>query len=74
MMKNAFYFTVKVLFILKIYQFLCWLFSHIKKRLDKKDEVIMMSQPGKQIIATHILANISKIKGSQTMKFGQLIK
>ena len=54
MMKNAFYFTVKVLFILKIYQFLCWLFSHIKKRLDKKDEVIMMSQPGKQIIATYI--------------------
>ena len=33
-----------------------------------------MSQPWKQTIATHILANISKIKGSQTMKFGQLIK
>ena len=33
-----------------------------------------MSQSGKQIIAIHILPNISKGKGSQTMKFGQLIE
>ena len=34
----------------------------------------MTSQPGKQTIAIHILAIISRSKGSQTMKFGQLIE
>ena len=32
----------------------------------------MTSQPGQQIIVTHILPNISRGKGSHTMKFGQL--
>ena len=31
-----------------------------------------MSKLGLQTIAIHILPNISKNKGSQTMKFGQL--
>ena len=31
-------------------------------------------QPGKQTIAIHIFANISRSKDSQTMKFGQLIE
>ena len=34
----------------------------------------MTPQPGKQTIALHILSKISRIKGSQTMKFGQLIE
>ena len=34
----------------------------------------MTSQPGKQTIAIHILPNISRIKGNQTTKFGQLIE
>ena len=34
----------------------------------------MTSQPGKQIITIHTLPNISRIKGSQTMQFGQLIE
>ena len=34
----------------------------------------MTSQPGKQIIAIHILANISRSEGNQTIKFGQLIE
>ena len=39
----------------------------------------MTSQPGfnhflKQIIAIHILLNISRNRGNQTMKFGKLIK
>ena len=34
----------------------------------------MTPQPGKQTIAMHILANISRSKGNQTMKFGQLIE
>ena len=34
----------------------------------------MMPQLGKQTIATHILPNISKSKGNQTIEFGQLRK
>ena len=34
----------------------------------------MTPQPGKHTIAIHILLNISKGKGNQTMKFGQLIE
>ena len=33
-MKNAFYFTLKALFILKIFQFLYWLLGHVEKRAD----------------------------------------
>ena len=33
-----------------------------------------MSQTGGQIITMHILANISRSKRSQKMKFGQLIE
>ena len=34
----------------------------------------MTSKSGKQTIAIHILPNISRSKGNQTMKFGQLIE
>ena len=34
----------------------------------------MTSQLGKQIIAMHILPNISRKKANQAMKFDQLIK
>ena len=34
----------------------------------------MTSHPGYQIILIHILPNISRSKGNQTMEFGQLIK
>ena len=34
----------------------------------------MLSQPGKQTIAIHILPYISRSKDNQTMKFGQLTK
>ena len=34
----------------------------------------MTSQSGKQIIAIHILLNISRSKGNQTNKFVQLVK
>ena len=34
----------------------------------------MISQPEKQIITTHILPNISRSKGNQAVKFGQLIE
>ena len=34
----------------------------------------MTSQTGKQTIVIHILSNISRRKGNQTMNFGQLIE
>ena len=34
----------------------------------------MTSQPGLQAIAIHILPSISRSKGNQAMKFGQLIE
>ena len=34
MMKNAFYFTLKALFLLKLFTFLSWLFGHVAKRRD----------------------------------------
>ena len=34
MMKNAFYFTSKALFVLKILKLLSYLFDHVSKRLD----------------------------------------
>ena len=30
-MKNAFYFILKTFFVLKIFQFLSWLFNHVEK-------------------------------------------
>ena len=37
MMKNAFYFTLKALFVLKIFKFLSWLLGHVEKtaRLER---------------------------------------
>ena len=37
--KNAFYFTSKAFFVLKVFRFLTWLFGHVSKQLDKKDKV-----------------------------------
>ena len=34
MMKKVFYFTLKALFVLKIFKFLSWHFGHVEKRLD----------------------------------------
>ena len=34
----------------------------------------MASQPGQQAIVIHVLPDISRSKGNQTMKFGQLIE
>ena len=33
-MKNAFYFTLKAIFVLKVFEFLSWLFAHVEKVLD----------------------------------------
>ena len=71
-MKIFFYFTPKVLFVLKIFKLL-WLFGHVVKRLDKKDKVNFKFYDARAWVI-HILLNISRSKGNQTMKFGQLIE
>ena len=48
-MKNVFYFTLKALFVLKIFKCLSSLFGHIKNGLTRKIRLIskfMTSQPG----------------------------
>ena len=55
------------LFVLTIFKFLSRFFGPCRK-------TGLTSQPGFQIIAIHILANISQSKGNQTMKFHQLIE
>ena len=65
MMKTAFYFTLKTLFILEIFQFLFWIFGNVGKRLDKIAKVIFEnydSQAGKQTIAIHILPDTHEVK------------
>ena len=68
-MKNAFCIILKAIFVLKISKFLSWLFGQVEKRLK-----FMTSQPGKQTILIHMSPNISRSKGNQEMKFGQLIE
>ena len=57
--------------------FVLILWSDTKNGLIKTIELVskfMTSQPGNETIAMHRLPNISKSKGNQTMKFGQLIE
>ena len=57
MMKNAFYFTSKTISILKIFQFLSWLFGHVAKPPDKKDKKNFMTNFMKFYDATACLTN-----------------
>ena len=72
MMKNAFYSILKDIEVFVTTFWSCRKNGLIRKmRLTSK---FIMSQPGLETIAIHILSNISQSKGSQTMKFGQLIE
>ena len=71
LMKNAFYFILKALFVLKIFKFLSYIFVMWKKRLNQKD---LTTQPGQQTITIHILPKILRSKVNQTLKFGQAIE
>ena len=51
------------------------LFGHVGKRLAKKDKAnFKFYDVTPWLIVIHILPNISRSKGNQTMKFGQLIE
>ena len=73
-MKNAFYFILKALSVLKIFKvFVTTFWPSRKNGLIRKIRLIL-SEPSLQTIAIHILPNISKSKGNQKMKFSQLIE
>ena len=77
MMKNAFYFILQTLFVPAIFTFLPGLFGYIEKRLDKKAMLFskfIMPWTVQLRITIHISLNISKSKGKQIMKFGQVIE
>ena len=65
MIKNAFNFILKALFVLKIFKILSCILDHVKKRLDKKARVnfeIYDITTWKQTITIHILPNVSRSK------------
>ena len=65
MMKNAFHFTLKSLFVLKIFKFCLDFLVMWKNGLIRKIRLIskfMTSQPEKQTIAMLVLPNISRSK------------
>ena len=74
-MKNAFCFTSKLF---SFSRFLCSCLDCLvmqQNDLIRKKRFIsnfMTSQPGKQTIAIHILFNILRSEGNQTLNFGQL--
>ena len=78
MIKNAFYFILKALFFLEVFNFCIMNFWSCRKNgLIRKIRIIskfMTSQPGYQTIEIHILPNISRRKSNQTMKPDQLIE
>ena len=76
-MKNVFYTTSKALSVLKIFKVLSRLFVMYQNNLIKKIRLIskfITSQPGQQTIVIHILHNLSRSKGNQTMNCCQLIE
>ena len=72
MIKNAFYFTSKPLFVLNYLMFFLCFFGKAEKQLDQKDNVNFRIYD----IATREANNYNTLrsKGNQTMKFGQLIE
>ena len=72
-MKNVFYFMLKAFLFLRYLNFCHDFFGHVGKQLDKKLKLISKSVAS-QPITIHILPNISRSKGNQTIKFGQLIQ
>ena len=66
MMKNDFCFFLKAFFVLKIFEFLCVYFDDVGKQFDKEGKISfkIYNVIKLQINTTHILPNISRIKGN----------
>ena len=69
-MINAFYFMLKVLFVLKMFTILSCLHGYADKPLNRKVKFNFKIYDVTDW--KHILLNISRSKGNQTIKFGQL--
>ena len=75
--KNGFYFTLKPLFVLKIFKFLSRIFGHVEKQLDQKDKVNFKTSgvaTWKTKNCNTQLPNISRSKDNQKITFDQLIE
>ena len=72
-MKNSFYFILKILFFLKIFKFLFWLFAHVGKRLDLKDKVIFKLHDSTTWETNNCNIHIAQYIKKQ-MQLGQLIE
>ena len=63
----------KALLVHKICKFLSWFFGRVAKRFDRKDKVNFKCYDVTAWLTcncNHILTNISRRKGNQTMKLG----
>ena len=77
-MKNAFYFMLKALFVIKILKCLSSVFDHVGKPLDKKANINFKIYDIKDLeknnCNTHIAQYFKKCEGNLTMKFNQLVE
>ena len=76
-MKNACYFTLNALFVLKIFRFFRTFWSCRKNGSIRKISLISKSttsQPGYQRIVMHMLPNISRSRDNRAIKFAQLVE
>ena len=67
-MINAFYFTLRALFVLNIFKFLSWLFWSRRKTAWIESYHFNKTSTRKQICTINILPNILRSKSNQTMK------
>ena len=76
MMKNAFHFILKAIFVVKIITILFWLFDHVVKRLDEKARVNLKIYDVTDWKANNYNTYISEHfkKCNQKMKIGRLIE
>ena len=75
-MKNAFYVNLKALFVINIFKFLSTFLNHVDKQLDQKVnfKIFNVTTWFTNNCNIHVLPNISRGKGNQKIKFGQLIE
>ena len=71
--KNAFYFTLKALFILNIFKFLPWIFGHIKQ-LDSEDKVNFKIYDVATWLRSNANTHINQYLDNEAMKFGQFME
>ena len=75
MMKNAFYFIWKAPFVLKMFKLLSWLFRYVEKTALLEDKFNLKTYYVTTWLTksyNYTFPNISRSKGSETLKFGQV--